>query len=133
MEYPRLDHTGQHKKERPKQSENKKRRKESRRPELEGPGRNMPPVRSIRRQVAAERHGLDHPGWNKQHEPPQPGLDDPGTKGDQTPQTGTSGVEQAAGATAPTTRRSRDTWLADAPDWSIWGRTRRSGHNHRGR
>ena len=29
MEYPRLDHMGQNKKERPKQSDNKMRRKES--------------------------------------------------------------------------------------------------------
>ena len=166
MEYPRLDHTGQNKKERPKQSDNKMRRKESRRPGLEHPGgtsgrgrrppdwgirgqvaarrprrahsgrskeHGLPPDWTIRGQAAVERHGLDHPGWIKQDEPPHPGLDHPGTKGGQTPRTGTSGVEQAAGATAPATRKSRDTWRADATDWSIWGRTRRSGHNHRGR
>ena len=74
-----------------------------------------------------------HPGSIKQHEPPHPGLDHLGKKGAQTPWTGTSGVEQAAGATAPTTRKWRDTWWADAQDWSIWGRTRRSGHNLLGR
>ena len=72
--------------------------------------RGLPPDRIIRGQAAAERHRLDHPGWIKQHVPPHPGLDHPGTKGDQTPQTGKSGVEQAVGATAPTTRKTRDTW-----------------------
>ena len=42
-------------------------------------------------------------------------------------------MEQAAGATAPTTRKSRDTWWAETPDWSIWGRTKKISHNHRGR
>ena len=45
------------------------------------PGRNkehgLPPDRIIRGQAAAERNGLDLPGWIKQHEPPQPGLDHP--------------------------------------------------------
>ena len=27
---------------------------------------------------------------------------------------------------------SRDKWRADAPDWIIWGRKRRSGHNSQG-
>ena len=166
MEYPRLDHTGQNKKERPKQSDNEMRRQESprtgldhsggtsgrgrrppdwgiwgqvaaRRPGRAHPGRNkehgLPPDWIIRGQEAAERDGLDHPGWIKRHQPQHPGRDHLGTKGGQTPRTGTSGVEQAAGATAPTTQKSRDTWWADAPNSSIWGRTRRSGHNHRGR
>ena len=101
------------------------------------PGRNkehgLPPDRIRSGQAAAERHGLDHPGWIKQHEPRHAGLDYPGTKGGQTPRTGTSREEQAAGATAPTTQKSRDTWWADAPNWSIWGRTRTGGHNRRGR
>ena len=110
MEYPRLEHTGQNKKERPEQSDNKMRRKQSLRTGLDHPGRNKrqgpPPPRTaasgdkwlpdalddcirdgtrsrappdwiIRGQAAAERHGLDHPGWIKQHEPPHPGLDQP--------------------------------------------------------
>ena len=71
--------------------------------------------------------------WIKQHQPPHPGLDHPGTKGGQTPRTGAAGVGQTAAATAPTTQKWRDTWWADAREWRIWGRTRRSGHNHRGR
>ena len=102
-------------------------------PDWNIPSGTSAPDRSIRGQAAAERHGLDHPRWIKQHEPPHPGLDHPGTKGGQTPRTVTSGVQQAAGATAPTTRKSRETWWADAPDWSMWARTRRSSHNHRGR
>ena len=109
----------------------------ARRPGRANSGRNkehgLPSDWIIRGQAAAERHGLDHPRWIKQHEPPHPGLDHPGTKGGQTPRTGTSGVEQAAGATAPTTEKSRDTCWVDAPVGSIWGRTRRSGHNHRSR
>ena len=88
----------------------------------------------IRRQAAAERHGRDHPGRIKQQEPPHPGLAHPGTRGGLTPRTGTSGVDQAAGANAPTTR-SR--WTrgghADARDSNIRGRARRSVHNPRGR
>ena len=42
------------------------------------PGRNkahgLPPDWIIRGQAAAQRHGLDHLGWIKQHEPPHPGL-----------------------------------------------------------
>ena len=71
------------------------------------PGRNkehrLPPDWIIRGQAAADRHGRGHPGWIKQHEPPHPGLDHPGTKGGQAPWTGSSGVEQAAGATEHTT------------------------------
>ena len=33
------------------------------------------------------------------------------------PQTGSSGAEQAAGAAAPLTGKSRDKWLPNAPDW----------------
>ena len=71
MEYPRLDHTGQNKKERRKQSDNRMWRKES------------------------GRTGLDHPGRNKQQGPPLPGLGYPGTSGCQTPPTGASGTEEA--------------------------------------
>ena len=74
MEYPRLDHTGQNKKERPKQSDDKMRRKES------------------------GRTGLDHPGRNKQQGPPPPGLGHLGTSGCPTPRTGASGTEQGARA-----------------------------------
>ena len=109
----------------------------ARRPRPAHPGRNkehrLPPDWIIRGETGAERQGLDHPGWIKQHEPPHPGLNHPGTKGGQTPQIGISGLEQAAAANAAMTQKSRDTWWADAPDWSIWVRTRRSGHNQRGR
>ena len=76
---PGLDHPGQNKRERPKQNDNKKRRKETRRP------------------------GLEHPGRNMQQGPPPPGLEHPGTSGGQTPQTGASGTEQEEGAAAPGT------------------------------
>ena len=41
-----------------------------------GPNREhgLPPDWIIREQAAAERHGLDHPRWIKQYEPPHPGL-----------------------------------------------------------
>ena len=92
-----------------------------------------PPDWVIRGEATAKRHGLDHPGRIKQQEPPHPGLDHPGTRGSRTPRTGASGLDQAAGANAPTTRKSTDTWRADGPDWNIRGRTRRCGHNPRGR
>ena len=87
----------------------------------------------FRGQTAAERQGLDHPARFKQREPPHPGLDHPGKRGGLTPRTGTSGVDQAAGTNAPTTRKSMDTWRVDAPDWNMRGRAGRSGHNPRGR
>ena len=62
MEYPRLDHTGQNKKERPEQRDNKMRRKGSRRP------------------------GLEHPGRIKRQGPPPPRRGHPGTSGCQTPE-----------------------------------------------
>ena len=96
MECPGLDHTGQNKKERPKQNDNKKRRKESQRP------------------------GLEHPGRNKQQGPPPPGLEHPGTSGSQTPRTGASGTEQGAGA-SPRTGSSGDKRRPNATDWIIWG------------
>ena len=99
MEYPRLDHTGQNKKERPKQSDNKMRRKVSRRP------------------------GLEHPGRNKRPEPKHPG-----TSGSRTPRTGLSGVDQAARAAAPRTASSGDKGQPDAPDWNIRGGTGSSSH-----
>ena len=102
-------------------------------PDWNIPAGTSAPDRSIRGQAAGERHGLDHPGWIKQHEPAHPGPDHPRTKGGKMPRTGSSGVEQAAGATAPTTRKLRDTRWTDAPDWSICGRTGRIGHNHWGR
>ena len=73
-----------------------------------------PPDWIIRGQVAARRHGLDHPGRTKQPECPHPVLDHQGTRGGQTPRTGSSGVHQAAGATAPRTRFSRDRCWAEA-------------------
>ena len=39
----------------------------------------LPPDWIIRGQAAAERQRLDVLGWSKQHEPPHPGLDHPGT------------------------------------------------------
>ena len=92
MEYPRLDHSGQRKKERPKQCDNKKRRKESQRP------------------------GLEHPGRNK-----RPGPKHPGTSAGRTPWTGSSGVDQAARAAAPRTGSSGDKGRPDALDWNIRG------------
>ena len=74
MEYPRLDHPGQNKKERPKQNDNKKRRKESQRP------------------------GLEPPGQNKQQGALPSGLQNLGTSGCQTLRTGASGREEGAGA-----------------------------------
>ena len=102
------------------------------------PGQNKkqglpPPNWIIRGQAAAERHRLDDPGRIKRQEPPQPRLDHPGTWGGQTPCTGTFEVVQAAGSNAPMTRKSTETWRADAPDWKIGGRTRRSCHDPRGR
>ena len=92
-----------------------------------------PPDWIIWGQAAARLHGLDLPGRIKQQELRHPGLDHPGTRGGRAQWTRTSGVDQAAGATAPRTRLSRDTWGADAPDRDIRGRTRKSGHNPQGR
>ena len=86
----------------------------------------------IRAQMAARRPGLGHPGWKKQHEPPPPGSKHLGTSGGLTPRAASSGVDQGAGATAPRTGLPRYTWWADALDWIIRGRTRRSSHNPQG-
>ena len=69
MECPGLDHRGKDKKGGPKRHNNKMRRKVTR------------------------RHGLEHPGRNKQQGPPPPGLDHLGTTGGQTHRTGASGTE----------------------------------------
>ena len=86
----------------------------------------------IRGQVEARSPGLDHPGRNKQQKPSRPGLEHPGTSSGLTPRTGSSWADQAAGAAAPRTGSSREKWPADAPDWVIRGRARRSGHNPQG-
>ena len=41
----------------------------------------LPPDWIIRGQLAGRRSGLEHPGRNKQQEPPPPGLDHPGAGG----------------------------------------------------
>ena len=105
MGCPALDHPGQNKKERPKQNDNKMRRKEYRRP------------------------GLQHPGRNKQQGLLPPGLDHPGTSGGQTPQTGSSGADQAVGAAAFRTGSSRDKGRPDAPDWIIHGGSGSKSHH----
>ena len=106
MECPGLEHPGLNKTERPKQNDG------GRSPDapewnLQGgtisKGRR-PPDWIIRGQAAARCHGLDHPGRIKLQEPPHPGLDHEGTRGGRAPRTGTSGVDHAAGATAPRTR-----------------------------
>ena len=99
MEYPRLDHTGQQKKERPKQSDNKKRRKEPRCP------------------------GLEHPGRKK-----RPGPKHLGTSGGRTPRTGSSGVDQEARAATPQTGSPRDKGRPDAQNWNIRGETGSRSH-----
>ena len=133
MEYPRLEQTGQKKMERPKQSDNQMRRKESRRPGLEHPGRNkrqgLPPP------------GLGHPGTSACQTPrtvasgteqgaraPRE-LDHPGTSGSRAPRTGSSRVHQGARAAAPRTGSSGDKGRPDAPDWNIRGGT--SSRRHR--
>ena len=45
------------------------------------------------------------------------------------PWTGSSGADQAAGAAEAQTESSRDKWRADAPEWIIQGRGRRSDQN----
>ena len=52
------------------------------------------------------RPGKDHPGRNKQREPPPPGLDHPGTRGGQAPTEGANGADQTGGTAA-------------TPDWII--------------
>ena len=47
---------------------------------------------SINRRNKTRRLGLDHPGRNKQQQPPSPGLDHPGTSGSLAPRTGSSGA-----------------------------------------
>ena len=123
MENPRPDQMGHDKKERRKQSDNKMRRKESRRPGLKRPGRNKqqgpPPFR------------LGHPGTSGCQTPRTGasgteqgaraplGLDHPGTSGGRMPRTGSSGEDQAAQAAAPRTGSSGDRGRSDAPDWNI--------------
>ena len=127
MENPRLDCTGQNKKERPKQNDNKMRRKESRRRRLEHPGH--------KKQQGPPPPGLEHPGTGgcqmprmgasgtEQGAGAPPGLDHLGTSGGRTPRTGSSGVEQAARASAPRLGSSGDKGGPDAPDWNIRGGT----------
>ena len=55
--------------------------------------------RIIQGQGAARRPRPDNPGWIRQQEPPPPGLDRRGTRGGQTPRTGSSGAEQEGTAT----------------------------------
>ena len=124
MECPGLHHPGQNKKQRPKQTDNKMRRKESRRPGLQHPGRKKqqgppPPNWSIWGQVAARRPRRVHPGRNKEQELPPPGLDHSGTSGGRLPRTASSGADQAAQAAAPRTGSSGDKGWPDAPDWNI--------------
>ena len=55
----------------------------------------------IRGGGAARRPGLEHPGWNRQQEPPQPGHEGRGTHDGQMRRTGTAGAEQEGAATTP--------------------------------
>ena len=133
MEYPKLDHTGQNKKERPKQGDNKMRRKESGGPGLEHPGRN--------KQQGPPPPGLEHPGTSGCQTPrtgtsgtdqkagAPPGLDHPGTSGGRTPQTGSSGVDEAARAAASRTGSSGNIGQPDAQDWITWGGTGSRSHH----
>ena len=59
------------------------------------------PDQIIRVQGAAGRPGLEHPGSERQQEPPQPGIDSLGTRGGQMLRTGIAGAEQEGAATAP--------------------------------
>ena len=102
-----------------------------------------PPPRSAPRPwrsgAAARRPGLEHSGRNKQHEPPPPGLDHPGTSGGLKPGTGSSGADRTAAAAAAKRLRPwrsseaakrRSPWGSrEALDWIIRGTTRGSGQN----
>ena len=132
MEWPRLDHTAQNKKERRKQSDNKMPRKESRRTGLEHPGQN--------KRQGPPPPGLGHLGTSGCQTPrtgasgteqgarAPPGQDHQGTSGDRTPRTASSGLGQAARAAAPRTGSSEDKGRPDAPDWNIQGGTGRRSH-----
>ena len=72
---------------------------------------------------AARRPGLEHPGRNRQQEPPHPRHESGGTRGGQTPWTGASGAEQEGAAT---TTGAAERWFA-AP-----GRSARGGSTSRG-
>ena len=132
MEYPRLDHTGQNKKERLKQNDNKMRRKQSRRLGLKHTGRN--------KQQGPPPPGLEHPGTFGGQTPQTgasgaeqgawapPGMDHPGTSGGRTPRTGSSGVDQAARAAAPRNGSSGDKARPDAPEWNIRAGTGSRSH-----
>ena len=65
------------------------------------------------------RPGLDHGGLNKQEETPPPGLDHPETF-EQTPWTGSSRADIAAGAAASRRGITGEMW-PDAQDCIIWG------------
>ena len=68
----------------------RRRSKETGRSGLEHPGQN--------KQQEPPPPGLEHPGRKKQQEPPPPALGQPGTRGGKLRQTGSSGAEQAGGA-----------------------------------
>ena len=108
---PGLDHPGQKRNERRKQNDSKKRRKEAGRSGLQHPGQN--------KQQEPPPPGLEHPGRNKQQEPPPPALGHPGTRDGKTHQSGPSGTEQAGRAAAPQTGSSGDKRRPDAPDCII--------------
>ena len=63
----------------------------------------------IRGQRAAKRPGLEHPGRNRQQEPPHPRHERGGTRGGQTPWTGACGAEQEGAAT---TTGAAERWFA---------------------
>ena len=73
----------------------------------------------IRGQRAAKRTRLEHSGWNRQQEPPNPLHEIQGTRGGQTPRTGASGAEREGVAT---TTGAWERWFA-APGRNARGRS----------
>ena len=97
----------------------------------------------IQGQRAARRPGLEHPGWNNQHEPPYPRHKSRGTRGGQTPRTGASGAEREGAATIT---GAGERWYAapgrnarggstrrgpQPPSWSIQGKVAARGEGNR--
>ena len=79
------------------------------------------PAKTKRQRKQTRRPGLEHPGRNKQQEPPAARLEHPGTSGGQKPRTDASEKEHGARAAAPQTGSSGDKRRPDATDWIIRG------------
>ena len=91
----------------------------------------------IQGQRAARCPGLEHPGWNRQQEPPHPRHESGGTRGGQTPWTRASGAEQEGAAT---TAGAAERWYAapgilrrgpHPPGWSVQGKVAARGEGNR--